>query len=475
MAEGRVRHLPHESVLYRVVREHLAGLLRDAGDHGGFPPFIEQSFSAYLDCGIPERGCIRLHCDHCGHDAVVAFSCKRRGVCPSCSARAMGEGAANLVDHVLPNAPYRQWVVSYPFELNGILAFQPEVCSAVEGLVMRMVAQFMRGKSGGGQAGGVLVRHRFGSSINLHIHAHLLVVDGTYEVVDGKVRFRAAPGLTAQELADFAARLHARLWRLLQRRGALPARADDDGGNLQLPLGALGSCAQAAMRHGARARQGPALAVVEEEEVERPSSGLTANVGGMSVYASGVVVAGQRDVLEKLCRYLLRGPLTLGRLAQRPDGMVTYRLKKPDKRGNTVLVLSPRELMMRLCSLIPAPRHHVRKAFGILAAGARNRKLVVPSPAVGRRSACEEQSEAEAASPPTRPPVHHAVPWAELLKRVWGVDALKCGRCGQQMRAVALIKDPVQAARLCGGTGDTTVHPRATGPPDDGWEASAVA
>ena len=475
MAEARVRHLPHESVLYRVVREHLSGLLREAGEHGGFPPFIEQTFRAYLDCGIPERGCIRLHCDHCGHDSVVAFSCKRRGVCPSCSARGMGDGAANLVDHVLPHAPYRQWVVSYPFELNGILAFQPEVCSAVEGLVMRMVAKLMKRKAGGAQAGGILVRHRFGSSVNLHIHVHLLVVDGTYDVVDGELRFRPAPELTTADLAGFATELHTRLWRLLQRRGALPTRADDDGGNLQLPLGALGSCAQAAMRHGVRARQGPALAVVDEEDVERPRTGLTANVSGMSVYASSVVGAEQREVLEKLCRYLLRGPLTLGRLAQRPDGMLTYRLKKPDKRGNTVLVLNPKELMMRLCSLIPAPRHHVRRAFGILASGAKNRKLVVPSPTVGRRKACEEHSEAERESPPTRRPVQHAVPWAELLKRVWGVDALKCGRCGQQMRAMALIKDPVQAARLCGGTGDATVHPRATGPPDDGWEASAVA
>jgi len=34
------------------------------------------------------------------HDLFVAFSCKGRGLCPSCNARGMAETAAHLVDHV---------------------------------------------------------------------------------------------------------------------------------------------------------------------------------------------------------------------------------------------------------------------------------------------------------------------------------------------------------------------------------------
>lgn len=45
---------------------------------------------------------------------LVAFSCKRRGICPSCTARRMADTAAYLVDRVLPSAPYRQWVLSLP-------------------------------------------------------------------------------------------------------------------------------------------------------------------------------------------------------------------------------------------------------------------------------------------------------------------------------------------------------------------------
>ena len=53
----------------------------------GLPRYVERAFRAYLDCGIFAHGFLRWHCDHCGHDLLVAFSCKGRGVCPSCNAR----------------------------------------------------------------------------------------------------------------------------------------------------------------------------------------------------------------------------------------------------------------------------------------------------------------------------------------------------------------------------------------------------
>ena len=74
------------------------------------------------------------------------------------------------------------------------------------------------------------------------------------------------------------------------------------------------------------------------------------------------------------------------RLKQRPDGMLSYRLKKADRRGNTVMVMAPQELLMRLCSLIPAPGHPTRKYFGILAGAAKERKLVVPKPTHRKRA-----------------------------------------------------------------------------------------
>ena len=54
-----------------------------------------------------EHGFLRVKCDACSHEHMVAFNCKRSGFCPSCGARRMIEAAAHLVDHVLPEQPIR--------------------------------------------------------------------------------------------------------------------------------------------------------------------------------------------------------------------------------------------------------------------------------------------------------------------------------------------------------------------------------
>ena len=79
-------------------------------------------FDAFLECGLLAHGLLRLHCGDCGDDKLVAFSCKRRGFCPSCGARRMARTAAHLVDHVIPHVPVRQWVLSLAIPLRLLLA-----------------------------------------------------------------------------------------------------------------------------------------------------------------------------------------------------------------------------------------------------------------------------------------------------------------------------------------------------------------
>src|SRR4029453_15393643 len=53
--------------------------------------------------GILAQGFLRLRCGECGHDKLLAFSCKRRGFCPSCGARRMSQPAAHVVDNIIPH------------------------------------------------------------------------------------------------------------------------------------------------------------------------------------------------------------------------------------------------------------------------------------------------------------------------------------------------------------------------------------
>jgi hypothetical protein len=77
-------------------------------DSAGVPGWVEDDFRAYLRCGILAHGFARVRCDACAAERLVAFSCKGRGVCPSCNARRMVEVAAHLTDHVLPPLPVRR-------------------------------------------------------------------------------------------------------------------------------------------------------------------------------------------------------------------------------------------------------------------------------------------------------------------------------------------------------------------------------
>ena len=93
------RRRPETTALYRIVQTHLATFLArlDADpDATRWPAFVVRELDAFLRCGILAHGFARVHCDHCGKDALVAFSCKGRGFCPSCGGRRMADTAAHL-------------------------------------------------------------------------------------------------------------------------------------------------------------------------------------------------------------------------------------------------------------------------------------------------------------------------------------------------------------------------------------------
>ena len=123
---------PTETVLYGVVRDHLETFLAHAREtyDAPLPRYVEQELRAYLRCGVFSHGFVHCRCEVCGHDLLVAFSCKRRGMCPSCAGRRMCDLAARLVDRVVPCVPVRQWVLSLPFELRGLAAFRADVLRA---------------------------------------------------------------------------------------------------------------------------------------------------------------------------------------------------------------------------------------------------------------------------------------------------------------------------------------------------------
>ena len=87
------RRRPEHSILYRTVQQHFETWLapcREGHDGDGpVPEYVEREFRRYLDCGILACGFARAYCDACGHDFLIACSCKGRGVWPACKTRGM--------------------------------------------------------------------------------------------------------------------------------------------------------------------------------------------------------------------------------------------------------------------------------------------------------------------------------------------------------------------------------------------------
>ncbi len=181
---------------HRIVREHLETYLGPANCSDPVDPLcdgvsdqVEEDLRIYLNCGILAHGFAWARSASCGYDFPVSFSCKSRGVCPSCNAKCMAETAAHLVDHVFPHVPMRQFVLSVPKRLRPFLHHRPQTATAVLHILLLALHAILRQACPtapvGASLGVVSFLHRFGSSLNPNFHYHLCVVDGLFEKVRG--------------------------------------------------------------------------------------------------------------------------------------------------------------------------------------------------------------------------------------------------------------------------------------------------
>ena len=67
---------------YRCLQDHFEQLEMSWEDHyasryGFSRPYVLDVIHRSLDCGDLHCGFARVRCDHCGHEFLLAFSCKR--------------------------------------------------------------------------------------------------------------------------------------------------------------------------------------------------------------------------------------------------------------------------------------------------------------------------------------------------------------------------------------------------------------
>jgi hypothetical protein len=114
------------------------------------------------------------------------------------------------------------------------------------------------------------------------------------------------------------------------------------------------------------------------------------------------------------------------------------------------VIFEPQDLLAKLAALVPAPRVHLVRFHGIFGPAAAWRPLIIPTTKI-------ESAPAEGNPAPSRESVdvaaveyteqdsrlrRHNHSWAQLMKRVFAIDVLRCDRCGGVMRIIAAIHPP---------------------------------
>lgn len=296
-----------------------------------------------------------------------------------------------------------------------------------------------------GRTGAIVVVQRFGSALNLNVHLHLLVLDGVYvEQADGTLRWRRVGAPTTAEVEALVERVASRIEAWLARRGHGREETEDEALHTEDATAVLQAASvQGRLALGRRAgRRARRVQVLGGRTFALPPR--CATVDGYNLHGGVGVGAKDRRGLERLCRYLLRPAVPLGRLEERPDGSVALMLRRPWSDGTTALCFTPTELIERLVALVPPPHANQVLYYGVLAARSAWRSRVVPKPP-RRRS-----QSLRLVRPPVTTSASRWTPWADLLRHVFDDDPLRCPHCGGRLVLRTVVLPPATLSILDG-------------------------
>ena len=472
------RHRPEKGLFYRIIDTYWPVFVREQARVGKtLPPFIRDEFETFLKCGIPEHGFIRTYCFACRHSGIVPFSCKKRGFCPSCTARRMNDEAAHLIDHVLPpEATMRQWVLSFPYKLRYLIAHDLKLTNRILSVFIQVIGSHLKKrakKAGvkGAKHGSVTFIQRFGSALNLNVHFHTLFADGVFHKnPEGVWEFLRLPEPAAEELYFLAAKIRDKVLKIIDKLGLndQDQMGFDEDAMKDLAAMSIGHKAAFGDRAGNNLKRYGIKKIEVDPENNDPYS---ANVDGFSLNARVWIWGKDREKLEKLIRYMARGPVATARLTENFPNTLLYKMKTPWRDGTTHVSFSYLDFIARLVALIPPPKMNMIRYHGVFAPNFKDRRLVVPKAKLDAAAAAAKTDGA----PITENGRRERMRWADMLKRTFELDVTVCPICQGRVEQIAIIKDKVVAAAILKSLQQTsTFRPleivRERGPPEDGGD-----
>jgi transposase-like zinc-binding protein/putative transposase len=292
-AAAQAGYQPRSSTnpLKEIVEEHLEELFqrweaRFAADLGPLHPRVKKLFESFTRCGDLHFGFLRIRClnPDCTQkgELLLPYSCKARGLCPSCGQRRAIEWAERMVEEVLPRVPYRQLVFTIPRRLRKYFLFDRSLYGDLCRAAYASTRDYLRKLAPGGfptlkraVPAMVVVPQSFGDLLVHHPHAHALVSLGLF-LRDGS--FHSIEDVDFSGLEDT---FRERVFNFMIKRGKISSEVAE----------------------GMRAWPHSGFAIEFQRKID----------------------AGDRKGLEGLLTYMDRPPVSLKRLTYRPEeGLVHY-------------------------------------------------------------------------------------------------------------------------------------------------------
>ena len=136
----------------------------------------------YLDCGDPRNGFARVRCKDCGHEYLLAFSCKRRHFCPSCHQKRVVEFGEWLCQEVIKAVPHRHFIFSIPKILRRYFLFDRKLLSELSRCAWESLKEFFQEATPEEDAvpGATVAIQSFGDFLGFNPHLHILGTDGCF-------------------------------------------------------------------------------------------------------------------------------------------------------------------------------------------------------------------------------------------------------------------------------------------------------
>jgi hypothetical protein len=383
------RREPEKSALYHIVsscREELAYVWEEEFQQrfGALRDEVTEALDAYLSCGILAHGCARAHCEQCKHSALIAFSCKRRCLCPSCNAKRSLLFAEKLVANTLTPYLHQHCVFTVPKRVRAYFKFDRKLLGLLYSAAWDAWKELMALQHPTGSPAAVLALHTAGDLLTFHPHIHGLFLAGAIEPEGSFVPV----AIDKHKLQECFARNV--LQALLQKQLLSPEDVDNILG--------------------------------------WPHSGF-------NVFIGDPILPSDADRLLFVARYLKKCPVSNERIRiLEQNGSTTIRylsFKNGDKSSRD---FEPLEFLAELSQHIPDTWEQTTRFLGAYSSRTR-----------GAQKAQVERSQI---LPLPEPAFKPSPTWARLIKMIFEIDPLACPRCGAQMKIKAFVTNPAEIHRL---------------------------